>query len=147
MVNRTPPRLLKRQAVPVLIAVTAVLFVLVAGAAAVTGLATIGPIPRGAFQPGGPLVASLVPDFVPASDQSGNVVGYVPKKYLVDGVPDPTDAIGQAISPNIPVYASDLKTLVGYMVPDKGFVPLGTDPNSVPAIPVQQGPPEVTQAP
>jgi hypothetical protein len=34
------------------------------------------------------------------------------------------------------VYGDDLKTIVGYMYPARGFVPLGTDPESVPAIPV-----------
>lgn len=31
-----------------------------------------------------------------------------------------------------PVYGEDLKTLVGHMVPGRGFVPLGVDEKSVP---------------
>jgi hypothetical protein len=144
MTTQRPPGHTRRHILTFLFVGSAVLFVLVAGAAAATRLLTVGPIPDGAFQPGGPLVSSLVPDFVPASDQNGEIVGYVPKAYIVDGLADPTDSLGRPQSPNIPVFAADLKTLVGYMVPDKGFVPLGTSPESVPTIPVQQGPPGIT---
>jgi hypothetical protein len=81
---------------------------------------------------GGFLNEALVPDFVSAWGQGGvTIAGYVPKRYLVG-------TSGQD-SPQ-PVYEEDLTTLVGYMVPGKGFVPLGVDPNSIPTFPVQQGP-------
>jgi hypothetical protein len=38
-----------------------------------------------------------------------------------------------------PVYAADLRTLIGYMVRGKGFIPLGVDPATVQQRPVHQG--------
>ncbi len=124
----------------------ATLSVVVTGAAAANRTLTKGSIPDAAFQAGAGLDARLVPDFVSASDQSGNIVGYVPKAYLT-GQAGLVLSQGRPASPNIPVYAADLKTLVGYMVPGKGFVPLGVDPGSIPAIPVQEGPAGATVAP
>ena len=54
--------------------------------------------------------------------------------------PDPTAKAGPPAQPDVPVYADDLKTVVGHMIAGKGFVPLGTDPGAVPNLPVQQGP-------
>jgi hypothetical protein len=71
----------------------------------------------------------LVPDFVPALDRNGDVAGYVSKEALI-GPPGAT----------IPVVAADLSTRVGDMVPGKGFVPLGSDPGSIPDFPVFQAP-------
>lgn len=90
---------------------------------------TKGPIPPNAAPAeGGSINEALVPDFVSAWGQDGvTIAGYVPKRYLVGpfgpvaGSPSnpPQD------SPE-PVYGEDLTTLVGYMVPGKGFVPLGS---------------------
>jgi len=49
--------------------------------------------------------------------------------------PTPGDIAAQNAGLIIPVYARDLKTLVGHMYPDKGFVPLGESPDAVPDVP------------
>ena len=103
--------------------------VLAVGASAGPPPPTVGPIPQAAFQPGKPLTDKLVPDFVPAMDPDGKTAGYVSK----------IDLNNNAVI-DVPVYAEDLKTVVGYMVPDKGFVPLGVDPNSIRSIPFEAGP-------
>jgi len=85
--------------------------------------------------------AALVPDFVPVWGRDGtSVAGYIPKAYLL-GSSMPTVTSSRPEGDIAPVYADDLTTLVGHMYPDRGFVPLGVDPNSIPTIPVQQGPP------
>ena len=90
---------------------------------------TSGPIPDNASRPrDGLIYPALVPDFVPAWARDGTTIaGYVPKAYLIESVgvvpgtpPNPPQA-----QPD-PVYAQDLTTLVGYMVPGVGFVPLGS---------------------
>lgn len=43
-----------------------------------------------------------------------------------------TGALCGASDTPVPAYARDLKTLVGHMYPDRGFVPTGTDPATVP---------------
>ena len=99
---------------------------------------TKGPIPDNASPPqGGPIYPALVPDFVPALARDGTTIaGYVPKAYLIEsgGVLPGTPSNPPQASPD-PVYAEDLTTLVGHMVPGVGFVPLGS---SVPSA----GPPE-----
>lgn len=116
----------------------AVLAFLTAVATGATHAPTKGPIPDAAFRAGQPLDLSLVPDFVPALDRDGNVAGYVRKEALAD--PPSTIKAGQPASQPIPVYGDDLATLVGYMVPGKGFVPLGVDSDSVPDIPASAAP-------
>jgi len=70
------------------------------------------------------------PDFISVVGPDGTVVGYA-RKELVLGDPG---------TEPWPVYAANLVTLVGHMVPGHGFVPLGVDPKAVPTQPVQQGP-------
>jgi hypothetical protein len=86
---------------------------------------TKGPIPPNAWTANG-VDKSLVPDYIPALDQAGNQVGYVSKDLAITNGAPPTQPI--------PVYASDLQTIVGYMYPGRGFVPLGTSPDAVPTI-------------
>lgn len=90
---------------------------------------TKGPIPDAAVKAGGDFDMRLVPDFVPALDRNGDVAGYVTKEAL-SGPPNV----------NIPVFAPDLSTRVGDMVPGKGFVPLGAAPDSVSDMPVVVAP-------
>jgi hypothetical protein len=92
---------------------------------------TKGPMPDKASPPqGGPIFGSLVPDFIPALARDGTTIaGYVHKQYLIG----PLDALPGTPSnppqqPPEPVYAEDLTTLVGHMVPGVGFVPLGASP-------------------
>ena len=49
------------------------------------------------------------------------------------------DVLGSGAAP-FPVFGDDLVTVVGQMVPGKGFIPAGVDPNSVPKIPVVAAP-------
>lgn len=69
--------------------------------------------------------------------RDGGIVGYVPKRFLLSA---PGKTTGLPVEPDHPVYAEDLRTLVGRMVAGKGFVPLGVDPRTVPNIPVRQAP-------
>ncbi len=94
---------------------------------------TKGPIPDTASPPqGGPIYGALVPDFVPALARDGTTIaGYVPKRYLI-GSGSVEEVPGNPSNPPQdapePVYADDLTTLVGHMVPGVGFVPLGASP-------------------
>ena len=79
---------------------------------------------------GGPIYSALVPDFIPALARDGTTIaGYVPKRYLVGPLDDlPGTPSNPPQQPPEPVYAEDLTTLVGRMVPGVGFVPLGASP-------------------
>ncbi len=106
---------------------------------------TKGPIPANASPPeGGPIYPALVPDFVSAWARDGvTIAGYVPKQYLIgpfDPVPG-TPSNPPQDAPQ-PVYADDLTTLVGHMVPGVGFVPLDSPVPSVgPSVSVAPAPP------
>lgn len=118
-----------------------------AAAAAVTSGATDptptrGRIPAAAMQPGQPMDAELIPDFVTALDRQGNPVGYVPKSAVIAQRAPQALTSGAFQPASIPVYGEDLTTIVGWMVPDKGFVPAGTDPADVPGVDVKVGPGE-----
>jgi len=110
---------------------------LAVGASAAAPPPTVGPIPPSAFQPGQPLRAGLVPDFVPALDRAGNIAGYVRGDALTG---EPGTQLGPVVAPTITVYAADLTTIVGYMIPDKGFVAVGVDPRTIQGFPVHVGP-------
>jgi hypothetical protein len=123
-----------------LIVMSAVAVLAPRSSVAAPGHPTKGPIPPAAYLATG-LDAALVPDFVPVWGRDGtSVAGYIPKAYLL-GQTTPTGVSARPVADILPVYADDLTTLVGHMYPDRGFVPLGVDPNSIPTIPVQQGPP------
>lgn len=95
-------------------------------------LATKGTMPPPG--PNGQLEVSLAPDFIAVAGRDGGIAGDVPKAYLF---PEPTSTVGRPDLPPYPVYAEDLRTLVGHMVAGKGFVPLGVDSAAIPNIPVQ----------
>lgn len=106
---------------------------------------TAGTLPRQALTPRG-LDLNKVPDFVSVVNGRGQVVGYVPKQDLIptrslpatDGSDQPKAAIrnAQTASMTMTVYGPDLKTVVGHLYPDQGFVPLGINPNAVPHKPL-----------
>lgn len=111
---------------------------------------TKGPIPDEASPPqGGPIYPALVPDFIPALARDGTTIaGYVPKVSLIEsrGVIPGTPS-NPPQEPPEPVYAEDLTTLVGHMVPGVGFVPLGSAvPSGGPSVSVAPAP-SVTAAP
>lgn len=90
---------------------------------------TKGPIPDNASPPqGGPTYPALVPDFVSAWARDGvTIAGYVPKRYLIGPfAPLPGTPSNPPQDEPQPVYADDLTTLVGHMVPGVGFVPLNS---------------------
>jgi hypothetical protein len=116
---------------------------LFAGAALlVAALAVAGCSPlasKGTMPPPGPngdVDANLAPDFIAVAGPDGGIVGYIPKRFLF---PEPTTTVDLQ-EPEWPVYAEDLRTLIGHMVAGRGFVPLGVDPHSVPTFRVEQGP-------
>ncbi len=71
---------------------------------------------------------SAVPDFVAVAGPAG-IAGYVSKEAVLA----PTDR-------SWPVYGDDLRTIVGQLVPGRGFVPAGVDPGSVPTFRVDVAP-------
>ena len=77
----------------------------------------------------GEIDPSAVPDFVAVAGVFG-IVGYVPKTVVLTPADDDVTA----------VVGEDLRTVVGHLVPGKGFVPLGVDPATVPLQPVEAGP-------
>ena len=112
----------------------------VLGLVAVLALVACGLTPsRGTMPPpdaAGDVDPSAVPDFVAYAGRADRIIGWVPKEYLLD---PGAHCRGPQCDP-IPVYADDLRTLIGHDVPDRGFVPLGVDPRTVPERPVQVGP-------
>lgn len=79
--------------------------------------------------PNGEVDASSAPDFIAVVGQGPDIVGYARRQDVMGASDDP-----------FPVYGADLHTVVGQMVPGKGFIPVGVDPNSVPKISVVVGP-------
>ena len=90
-----------------------------------------GRIPNEAIDDRGQANPKLVPDFISALARDGSLAGYVPKAYILNPGDYPRD---------IPVFADDLKTRVGTMMPGKGFVPSEVSPDSVPDFEVHTGP-------
>lgn len=93
---------------------------------------TIPPPPPG----GGEVDQQHLPDYISAWNREGTAIaGYVPKACLF-----PEPGVVPMREEACPVFAEDLLTLVGHMVPGRGFVPLGADPADVPTFPVQVAP-------
>jgi hypothetical protein len=124
---------------PILLTIAAISAATVLGGSAAP---TKGRIPDEAISANGDLNFDLVPDYVLASGRDGSPVGYVTREAALDLGPMQIDGSGRPVDVDIPVYADDLTTVVGYMVPGRGFVPLGTDPKSVPTFEVHAGPAE-----
>jgi hypothetical protein len=94
---------------------------------------------RGTMPPAdanGMVDASAAPDFIAYAGRTDRIIGWVPKSYLLD---PGQHCRGPQCDP-IPVYADDLRTIIGHDVPGRGFVPLGVDPAAVPERPVVVGP-------
>jgi hypothetical protein len=100
----------------------------VATLAALSLLAGCSPLAtKGTVPPPGPngIDPSSAPDFLAVAGRDRDIAGYARKE----------DVLGGADAP-FPVYGDDLRTVVGQMVPGKGFVPVGVDPDTVPRFPV-----------
>jgi len=118
-----------------------------AGARAATIPApTVGRIPNSAWGPNGQIDLALVPDYIPATGNKGQVVGYVSKADLFPTsganssrpasqdesgglshyqAPTAADQAAQSAKLVVTVYASNLTTVVGHMYPGVGFVAEG----------------------
>jgi hypothetical protein len=79
--------------------------------------------------PNGEIDPSAVPDFVAVAGTEG-VAGYVAKDAVLGDLGDRS----------WPVYSEDLRTIVGHLVPGRGFVPAGVDPATVPTFEAHAGP-------
>lgn len=87
-----------------------------------------GPMP---YSPGKIVAYSKIPDYL--SVYIGpNEIGYTPKAYLAATSVSANDPLLGRIAP---VYASNLKTLLGHEYPGIGFVRLGSSPWSLPCRP------------
>ncbi len=84
----------------------------------------------------GEIDPSAVPDFVAVAGTEG-VAGYVAKDAVLGG----------AAEQSWPVYSDDLRTIVGHLVPGRGFVPMGVDPATVPTFEAHAGPLDPNTAP
>lgn len=87
---------------------------------------------KGTMPPPGPdgiVDASAAPDFVAVAGRNGGIAGYARKE----------DVLGPRAAA-VPVYGDDLRTVIGQMVPGRGFVPTGIDPSTVPTLAVQVAP-------
>lgn len=99
--------------------------------------ATKGAIPDDAWGRDGGLNRALVPDFIAVWDRTGtSLAGYAPKE-LVLGTQAPRFVSESEPDLPVPVYGEDLNTVVGHLFPDKGFIPVGVDPESIPRAPAQ----------
>jgi hypothetical protein len=92
---------------------------------------------KGTMPPAGPdgqIDPATVPDFVAIAGPD-TIVGYVAKAAVLN----PGDTTW-------PVYGDDLRTVVGHLMPGRGFVPLGMDPAAIPTFPakVSAGDPSAT---
>lgn len=79
--------------------------------------------------PNGEVDASSAPDFLAVADRDAGIAGYARKEDVLS----PGDA-------PFPVYGDDLRTVVGQMVPNRGFVPAGVDPATIPTFTPEVGP-------
>jgi hypothetical protein len=85
---------------------------------------TVPPSQNGSVDP------KKIPDFIATVGRTGKLVGYVPRAYLFPS--HPNSPVSSKLGGVVPVYARNLKILVGHMYPDIGFVPLGKTPESQP---------------
>lgn len=99
----------------------------VAVLAACSPLASKGTMPPPG--PNGEVDDSSAPDFIAVAGREDGIAGYARRQ----------DVFSTA-DHAFPVYGDDLRTVVGQMVPGKGFIPVGVDPHMVPNLPVEVGP-------
>lgn len=122
-------------------AIGAAALALTVGAGTILAGPTRGPIPADAIPPdGGQIDFSRVPDYIPAVGPDGADVGWVSADLAV-----PVKPVGDRRV--IPVYADDLRTVVGHMVAMHGFVPVGTELGPLlDALPTQPLPEELADS-
>lgn len=94
---------------------------------------------KGTMPPPGPngvVDASAAPDFIAVAGRDGGIAGYARKDDVL-GLHDAA----------VPVYGDDLRTVVGQMVPGRGFVPAGVDPSVVPTVAIEVAPSDSSSGP
>jgi hypothetical protein len=74
-----------------------------------------------------------MPDFIPVTGRGTIAVAGYASKCDLGFCPGVLPELSNA---PIDVYGPDLRTLVGHEYPGKGFVPLGTNPDTIPRVPV-----------
>lgn len=79
--------------------------------------------------PNGQIDPSSAPDFLAVAGRDGGIAGYART----------ADVLGPGDT-EFPVFGPDLRTVVGRMIPRRGFVPTGVDPASVPTFAVVTSP-------
>lgn len=122
---------------PIVVLMAGFVLAAMAVSASASPALTKGPIPDKAFLQGGEIDPGLVPDYVPVWGRDGiTIAGYVTKAYVLNPI-EASITSGPFTVPDQPVLGEDLKTLVGYMVAGKGFVPLGVNPATIPQFPVE----------
>jgi hypothetical protein len=75
-----------------------------------------------------------VPDYISVLGRDGKIAGYTPRAYLLPG--QVNQPVNSKVGGVAPVYASNLKTLVGHFYPGVGFVALGRSLASQPCTPI-----------
>ena len=137
-----PPR-------PLLRILLAVLVIAVLGGCSHSGrLLTKGTMPPPG--PDGMVDPSSAPDFIAVAGREDGIAGWVAKSYVF-----PTERVVKGrpgalppADPPEPVYADDLRTVVGYLVVGEGFVPLVDHPIAEStAGPLRAHTPEATPVP
>ena len=98
------------------------------GATAQSTKGTMPSPPAGATQ----LDPATIPDFIGYVGSSPDLIGYVPS----DAILAKTRTGGSTGNDPVPVCDKNLDRLIGYAHAGRGFVPLGTDPATVPTLPV-----------
>ena len=79
--------------------------------------------------PNGEVDASPAPDFLAVAGRDAGIAGYARRE----------DVLSPGDGP-FPVYGDDLRMVVGQMVPNRGFVPAGVDPATIPTFAAEAGP-------
>ena len=105
-------------------AIGLVAILLIAGCSPLASKGTMPPP-----DPNGVVDASSAPDFLAVAGRDGGIAGYARKE----------DVLGRRDAA-FPVFGDDLRTVVGQMVPGRGFVPAGVDPATVPTFAVEVAP-------
>ena len=76
--------------------------------------------------------AAIAPDYIAVIGSDGlTIAGYAKQGDMFPTTPTAADNQDKP-SPGVAVWAADGTTLVGHLVPNKGFIPTGVDPDSVP---------------
>lgn len=85
-----------------------------------------GPLPDDVIESQGPVDYSRIPQYIEVLDRDGKVAGYAESDRVFDPTQDQTAPF--------PVFAKDLKEVVGHFHFEIGFVPIGVEASEFEAI-------------